>query len=160
MKRLAPIALVVLIAAIVAAFWFAPKTQNVPDLDNIQELEYYSVEEPKVDTTYIQFYFCNVVDYICYVERENEDDLFTIEYDDPDCFDYDYLMENSGDTLYRDYIVIEVARDDFSELLHDMDLSVTEKAYLENDAKWLIMEIATPMDNRIDYKYYLQKYVP
>ena len=127
--------------------------ERTPDLASIQPMEYYSVETKDVDTTHIMFYFNNVVDYI------QDWDNYTIEYDDPDVFDYEYYMDKTCDPTYMDCITINVSKSDFYELLEDSKLPIAERAYLENDWKWTILEVATTdAASKVEYKWYLKKY--
>lgn len=129
------------------------REERRPDLASIQPMKYYSVDIKDVDTTHIMFYFDNVVDYI------QDWDNYTIEYDDPDVFDYEYYMDKTCDSTYMDCITINISKSDFYELLEDSELPIAERAYLENNWKWTILEVATTdAASKVEYKWYLKKY--
>lgn len=148
--------LAILIAGILIFVALWNREERKPDLASIQPMEYYSVDTKDVDTTYIMFYFDNVIDYI------QDGDNYTIEYDDPDVFDYEYYMDKTYDSTYMDCITINVSKSDFYELFGDSELPIVERAYLENDWKWVILEVATTIvddaTSEVKYKWYLKKY--
>lgn len=113
--------------------------------------QYVTSMEP--DTTYISFYFDGIVDLIYYPEEK----AYVVEYDDPDVFDYDYLYGLNQDSVTKNYVELEATEEVFKELMSDLDKTVVQRAYMENDWKWMIREVSIPSDCCIHYKYTLQK---
>lgn len=57
----------------------------------------------KASNDTINFSFSNIVDIV-----KTKTNNYVIEYDDPDCFDYERIMEQNGDNINVDYISIYV----------------------------------------------------
>lgn len=119
-------------------------------LEGIKPIEYGNVEEKDYDTTYIFFDFGCIVDFMVHIDKDtHENYAYTIEYDDPDAFDYDNMS-------MADYITIEAMEEDFRELLDDTSKSIVEQAYYSN-RKWVIVEVADFTDTITHYTYYLKR---
>jgi len=66
----------------------------------------------------LHFDFNNVEDMIW----NNEDGCFTIEYNDPDIFDYQHLAEITGrDKWYGHYITLDIENSDISQFIQDWE---------------------------------------
>lgn len=73
----------------------------------------------------INFSFGNIVDI---VKTKTND--YVIEYDDPDCFDYETIMEQNGDNINVDYVSIYVNDIDlFNDFLNDYHKYISLKDY-------------------------------
>lgn len=73
----------------------------------------------------INFSFGNVIDI---VKTKSND--YVIEYDDPDCFDYETIMEQNGDNINVDYVSIYVNNIDlFNDFLNDYYKYINLKDY-------------------------------
>lgn len=126
-------------------------------LTDIPQMEYGDCEpncEPntKPETNYIMFGLSNILEFI-YVEGE-----YYIDYYDPDAFDLDKLAYGSGmDKWYTDYIIVQLTEKDFFELRTDANKSEEEQWDITMNEKWVLKEVATPVGEGMNYKYYLIK---
>lgn len=73
----------------------------------------------------INFSFNNIVDIV--ITKSND---YVIEYDDPDCFDYETIMEQNEDNINIDYVSIYVNNIDlFNNFLNDYNKYISLKDY-------------------------------
>lgn len=97
----------------------------------------------------INFSFSNIVDI---VKTKSND--YIIEYDDPDCFDYETIMEQNGDDVIKDYISIYINNIDlFNDFLNNYYEYINLKNYKDKSSinkKYKIIEYSKN-------KFYLTK---
>lgn len=130
-----------------------PKSLTARELAEYQSGYGQYITNMEPDTNYIAFYFDGIIDLI----YNPSEDAYVIEYDDPDVFDYEYLYELSADSIVKNYVELETTKENFRQILSDLDKSVVERAYMENDQKWVIKEITIPSDCCLHYRYSLEK---
>lgn len=115
---------------------------DIPDM----ELRPYS--------SLIMFDLSNILEFA----YNNEDREYYIDYNDPDAFDLDNLAYRSGmDEWYADYIIVQLTEKDFFELLADVNKSKKEQWDITMSEKWVLKEVATPVEGVMNYRYYLIK---
>lgn len=125
-------------------------------LTNIPDMEYGDCEDPNTEPeiNYIMFELSNILEFTYNsVDRE-----YYIDYDDPDAFDLDHMAYRSGmDKWYADYIMVQLTEKDFFELLADVNKSKKEQWNITMSEKWILKEVATPIEGVMNYRYYLIK---
>lgn len=116
--------------------------------------EYNDCEEPEntIEQHTIMFMFYGVIDF----NYNPVTNLYTIEYDDEDAFDYD-VLSYKGEDWYGDFIILNVTKENFFEMLTDFNKSSEEKLNIEFSEKWQIKEVKTVEDDIVSYDYYLIK---
>ena len=128
-----------------------------PNHNNIPVMEYNdaSGENFNVIVNEIPMYADGVMDF----NYTPSDDLYSIQYNDSDTFDYDNLQDD-GEEWYGDYIIIECNKELFFEYLEWYHTVSDDKsdAYYEINDNFYIKEIITPVDGGLNYRYYLAKY--
>lgn len=85
-----------------------------------EEISFVSTEalEKVSGHNLIHFDFDNVEDFIW----SNEDGCFTIEYNDPDIFDYQHLAEITGrDKWYGHFVALDIENSDVSQFIQDWE---------------------------------------
>lgn len=124
-------------------------------LTNIPDMEYGDCElktEPEIN--YIIFELSNILEFA----YNNVNREYYIDYDDPDAFDLEHLAYRSGmDKWYADYIIVQLTEKDFFELLADVNKSKKEQWDITMSEKWVLKEVATPVEEVMNYRYYLIK---
>lgn len=124
---------------------------------NLPVMEYYDASGENFDVIVneIPMYADGVVDFV----YTPVDDLYSIEYNDQDAFDYDNLQFN-GDEWYGDFIIIECDKELFFEYLEWFNTVTDDKsdAYYDMNDNFYIKEVITPVEGGQNYRYYLAKH--
>lgn len=139
---------IILIICAMVAFASCNQTPSLP-IKEAYATEYEtsyakSIADMEADTNYIAFYFDNVYAYI----YNPKDGVYVIDYYDPDL--------SLGPTEF-DGAFISVPNSISKELWVDSSKSIVERAYMENDCKWLIQEIIVPSGDSLTWYYNLVK---
>lgn len=127
-----------------------------PSVTNIPEMEYGDCEShiKDIEVNYIMFELSGILEFA----YNAIDDEYYLDYDDPDAFDLDNLAYLSGmEEWYADYLIVHVSKDNFFELIEDVNKSVEERLNIVFEEKWILKEIVTPVEGGLNYQYYVIK---
>lgn len=109
-----------------------------PDVTNIPEIEYGDCEPEVVP---MGIYFENVIDLL----HIKDEDVYLIEYEDTS------IVDDEWDTL--DYFQIEASKGNFFDFLEDYAVWLETKT--QKDLNWGFIEIVTPVEGGLNYRYIL-----
>lgn len=127
---------------------------NTTNITNIPPIEYGECESATNTINYIMFELSDIIKFN-YNPINNE---YSFNYNDPDAFDLDAMAHESGlNEWYNDYIIVKVSKEDFFELFADMQKSKKEQWDITNNEKWLLKEVITPIEGKVNFQYHLIK---
>ena len=126
---------------------------NTTNLTNIPPIDYGDCELTD-EVNYIMFELSDILEFN-YNPMNNE---YSFNYDDPDAFDLDDMAYKSGlNEWYNDYITVKISKEDFFELFKDTQKSKKEQWNITNNEKWLLKEVITHIEGKVNSQYYLTK---
>lgn len=123
-------------------------------LTNIPPIEYGDCELTTDEVNYIMFELSDIIKF----NHNPITNEYSFNYDDPDAFDLEDMALKSGlNEWYNDYITVKISKEDFFELFKDTQKSKKEQWNITNNEKWLLKEVITTIEGKVNFQYYLIK---
>lgn len=115
------------------------------NLTNIPPTEYGDCELTTDEVNYIMFELSDIIKF----NHNLITNEYSFNYNDPDAFDLE--------EWYNDYITVKISKEDFFELFKDTQKSKKEQWNITNNEKWLLKEVITTIEGKVNFQYYLIK---
>ena len=127
---------------------------STTNLTNIPPIEYGDCELTTDEVNYIMFELSDIIKF----NHNLITNEYSFNYDDPDAFDLEDMAHKSGlNEWYNDYITVKLSKEDFFELFKDTQKSKKEQWNITNNEKWLLKEVITTIEGKVNFQYYLIK---
>lgn len=118
---------------------------STTNLTNIPPIEYGDCELTTDEVNYIMFELSDIIKF----NHNLITNEYSFNYNDPDAFDLE--------EWYNDYITVKISKEDFFELFKDTQKSKKEQWNITNNEKWLLKEVITTIEGKVNFQYYLIK---